>query len=396
MMRFWCLLGNVAVAKYVPAAYFNPSKHGFELLKAAPRSFPAGGEDLGFNPGIASLSSSFARRLQSAFLQRNISGVPKYIVAFRQAGGICSQLWSGDGQPKDGRGSTFGLLDADYRLIDGAWGNGDRLLAVKGLDIRLMSYPHRGDRVLMTAMQYLPTEWRVSWLKWSITEDFRLIAKSIDIAHEDVKDSSCVHGGTHGCVHDGRNFGILWDGNPATPFQLLRWIANPMDVHRGMSAAAHGPSHSVQIKDDDGKKIAHNNVIPIHLGHHCPNALLAFGHEHRNDALPAYTAEQNATLFGNTYGHVFILFQKEPPFAVYAKSPVFCLPSLDDPAQCDAIQYISGAIFNEASGRLLLTYGINDCTSASTELRISDVLLSIIGTNTTVCPPLPADAIPLL
>ncbi|KAH8045898.1 hypothetical protein JL720_16560 [Aureococcus anophagefferens] len=113
-------------------------------------------------------------------------------------------------------------------------------------------------------------------------------------------------------------------------------------------------------------KWLHNNVNPLLLKRH--GLLLAVGHEHSNER----NDEVHRTTSWHTYLHYFLLYNASAPHALLARSPPFCFASLDDPARCDLIQFVSSLSFarpndDDRRGRghdLLLGYGINDCRGA--------------------------------
>ncbi|KAH8076848.1 hypothetical protein JL721_878 [Aureococcus anophagefferens] len=123
-------------------------------------------------------------------------------------------------------------------------------------------------------------------------------------------------------------------------------------------------------------KWLHNNVNPLLLKRH--GLLLAVGHEHSNER----NDEVHRTTSWHTYLHYFLLYNASAPHALLARSPPFCFASLDDPARCDLIQFVSSLSFarpndDDRRGRghdLLLGYGINDCRGALVRLPLRAVL----------------------
>ena len=101
-------------------------------------------------------------------------------------------------------------------------------------------------------------------------------------------------------------------------------------------------------------------------------------------------------LFGSQYTHFFYTLSPRPPHRVLAYSAEFCIASVQDPADCESIQFVTGLslassqqhavagvslspIRSEAERlaanktRLLLSYGVNDCESKLADISLTRV-----------------------
>ena len=143
------------------------------------------------------------------------------------------------------------------------------------------------------------------------------------------------------------------------------------------------------------------------------SALLGVGHLHRSDGPKTLQArrrrrgamqrdrdrgDQGGTsfLFGSQYTHFFYTLSPRPPHRVLAYSAEFCIASVQDPADCESIQFVTGLslassqqhavagvslspIRSEAERlaanktRLLLSYGVNDCESKLADISLTRV-----------------------
>jgi hypothetical protein len=82
---------------------------------------------------------------------------------------------------------------------------------------------------------------------------------------------------------------------------------------------------------------------------------------------------EKITKWGNTYMTYFVLFQKESPWRIMHSSKPWCFPSVEDPAQCEIIQFVMSAFIDE-NNKLHISYGVNDCDSAMAIIPMEDII----------------------
>ncbi|KAK7241702.1 hypothetical protein SO694_00070196 [Aureococcus anophagefferens] len=175
----------------------------------------------------------------------------------------------------------------------------------------------------------------------------------------------------HAAVTEVRNVGVF-DGGDDLDFLLF--LGAEAQVSKRLFPIPTRPAVT-PLTGYFGKWL-HNNVNPLLLKRH--GLLLAVGHEHSNER----NDEVHRTTSWHTYLHYFLLYNASAPHALLARSPPFCFASLDDPARCDLIQFVSSLSFarpndDDRRGRghdLLLGYGINDCRGALVRLPLRAVL----------------------
>lgn len=85
-------------------------------------------------------------------------------------------------------------------------------------------------------------------------------------------------------------------------------------------------------------------------------------------------------MWGYQYTHFFYALEPHSPFRVIATSREFCLPSEQDSADCESIQFISGLNLvssepaSTESSMLLISYGVNDCEAKVARLPLQRAL----------------------
>jgi len=96
-------------------------------------------------------------------------------------------------------------------------------------------------------------------------------------------------------------------------------------------------------------------------------------------------------MWGFRYTHFFYAIQARAPFRVVATSGEFCLEAMQQPGDCESIQFVSGlALERKAAAAkdadehatLLLSYGVNDC-----EAKVGRVALERVWTMLTPLSP---------
>ena len=75
--------------------------------------------------------------------------------------------------------------------------------------------------------------------------------------------------------------------------------------------------------------------------------------------------------FGFQYSHFLYTMQPRPPFRMLATSQEFCIASVQDPNDCESVQFISGVEYEPSTSSVLLSYGINDCEARVAKLPIA-------------------------
>jgi len=186
----------------------------------------------------------------------------------------------------------------------------------------------------------------------------------------------------------GKNLGVLWDGRATTPLDLVHWLDEILDVRPGAPPApAPAPRErgSAPLRGAGGLRL-HGNGSPAILGGACPGLALSVGHVH-TDAINASAFGAAARPPSTVYAHYFVVWRLEDQRAVSQSEP-FCFPSLEDPAACDLIQFVSGLVVNATD--VLLTYGTNDCGAAFARIALGEALDTALrgdaGARAALCP----------
>lgn len=160
--------------------------------------------------------------------------------------------------------------------------------------------------------------------------------------------------------------GIIWDGDPSKPLNVLQWLGQNLTISRlghrqnrierqGLLGNGLSPPFDRSIKTAGS---------PASLDPECPGLMAAFGQSRIAEA----------TLISN-----IVIFKNEPPYAAIAISPPFCFPALDRTREgeaqdrCELIQSI-GSFFLVRPDLLLVTYGVNECESAYTTVGLKTML----------------------
>ena len=91
--------------------------------------------------------------------------------------------------------------------------------------------------------------------------------------------------------------------------------------------------------------------------------------------------------FGYIYTHFFYTLEPRPPYRMLSTSSEWCLASNQDHADCESIQFVSGATMAEVTQQLVLAYGANDCESKVGVLLMKRVwsMLQPLSGQTDVC-----------
>lgn len=158
-------------------------------------------------------------------------------------------------------------------------------------------------------------------------------------------------------------------------------------IRPGQLTLVHNDTARLAPLLDTGHRLSPTtHLLPVrHIARQCA-VYLGVGHMHRGSADPdqdAWTAAQygygprpNRTFrWGHSYTTFLYALERTPPFRIVATSGEFCLASLQDSADCESIQFVSGlAPFTRPPGGaaqqesqafepadLVLTMGVNDC-----------------------------------
>lgn len=173
--------------------------------------------------------------------------------------------------------------------------------------------------------------------------------------------------------------GVIWNGDPAKPLNVLQWLGQNMTIHelgrnrrierQGLLGNGLAPPFDRSIKTAGS---------PATLDPQCPGLMAAFGQSRIDDA----------SIVSN-----IVIFKNEPPYSAIAVSPPFCIPTIDDehdlkPAdRCELVQTV-GSFFLVQPWLLLITYGIDECEAAYVTVGLK-TMLDFISPSlaTTYCPP---------
>lgn len=340
MMILWQL---VSASRYTPAAYFDPRNYHGNTFPAVPQLFGWGG----FNPSIALLPRN-ARFGASA----------RFIASSRAKNAQCRKLDFKDALPAMPHSRPLAVLDDTLSVV--AFLPSKHTLS----DVRLETHGDQADRVIMTGMlngkpslDKQTPRFEFNWLVFENTT-----VRNEFVEHPDIQGPSIIT--------VGRNYGVIWDGLPHQPFNVVHWILkDSVDVRRGIPP----PDNPLHQRHHQG---LHNAGSPVRLDRWChPRFLLSTAHYHLNKA------PRGATGYGNTYMQKFVAFRDEPPYDVVAESPSFCFPSIDNTSLCETIQFVGTVLVLPDSDNFLITYGINDCESAYVNFTWSTLLAFFNSTD---------------
>eukprot|EP00966_Prymnesium_polylepis_P010382 239403-Prymnesium_polylepis.1 len=137
------------------------------------------------------------------------------------------------------------------------------------------------------------------------------------------------------------------------------------------------------------------NLERVVLGPGGCAAYLGVGHlhhlPHRGAHHPRAPAAYSAFEFGSSYSHFFYTLEPRPPFALLATSGEFCIAARLGASDCESVQFVSGIALRATGGapadpswnnsargeqqdqELVLSYGVNDCESRLTLLRLERI-----------------------
>jgi hypothetical protein len=148
-------------------------------------------------------------------------------------------------------------------------------------------------------------------------------------------------------------------GADGTVLRGLEWI-DPVTVVSLDKKSGNVP------KDRVRRNIHGTNGFMVTLS--SSSELLGIGHYHRND--PNQTG-------GTHYTHAFftLLLVNQSYYQLSRLSNEIIIPSFHRPEQAETIQFMSGVelVGDDKSGRLLISYGINDCEGAIFDMKMERV-----------------------
>lgn len=386
-MLWWCTLIPsalvVAVDKALPYhrnAVFIPYQYGAEIwpAKHIARAFVLSPAPSLFNPSLALLPKDYRIRLNATFIAvfKHVKN-QCMVLATAKVGKLNATLRPVTKFP------VFLLLDDKYRIVrklDLEYELGTiKKFWFQAMDTRLETFAN--SKVLIHASAWFMDEphsaYGFSWLDLD-----SLTVTQID--HPDVQKS--VFRGF------GQNFGIMWNGRTEQAFNVLHWLGVNVDVRRGVPPHHH-PSESTRdplfngLPEEYSRRL-HNSGTPLSLDNFgCPHLSLTIGHSHINAALPSNKgihAKPGETFWGNTYLQNFLIFGSTPPHATLSMSPAFCFPNMRNHSVCDAIQFVGSIVrlpddiklessSDQSAGRVLITYGVNDCEAAAIEVSMEQI-----------------------
>lgn len=378
-----------AVRDYIANGSFVPSTFDIVLLPGVrPVSFGARHGDRAvdaqrwafarFNPSVAILPARVKQDLERVQLNRARGPMttrrPTYVASFRHSNAMCNELVSTGLPPASHRKhrfiqTTLAILDEDMTIMHkvASAARPGEAWDCEREDVRLETRPAFGDRILATAMHYIPPDWRdtfeVFWLALDVTDRGVVTVDKRPLEHPDI---------SVGIIPHARNLGVLWDG-AAGPFSLIHWLGDAtVDVRRGIPPpepwSSKTPSRvALRATKSVAKKALHNSGNPVDLDPWCPGLLAAVGHYHL-DKMPPGT-----TRWGDTYVQHILVFEARPPYSHVATSAGFCFPALNDSSRCEILQFVSGFLVLD-NATVVLTYGINDCESARVQVHLGALL----------------------
>lgn len=304
------------------------------------------------------------------------SAEPAFLAVFRHNGNACHMFINSSARRRrlSGASSTLYVLDVQMR----------RLAVVKDVsgrrgfnflheDVRLQAY---GERFLASMVEFKHSKgawrgvWRLFWLELALSSG-AISASLAKFEHPDLTRTWAD------VLTDGKNFGILWNGTTSEPFYVVSWLtAGILDARRGLplpAAAANARDHLAGV----GGKYLHNSGTPIDVSGMCPGLILAVGHNHL-DILPSHRSAPNATPNGNTYFHYFVAYEATPPFRHVATSPAICFAAVGFTGRCEVVQFVTN-VENLPDDRVLINYGINECTGGHAILDVLALLDLALG-----------------
>lgn len=314
--------------------FFDPTELGIIPL-GAPRAMHVGPGN--FNPSIAPIDKD------------------RYIVAYRQKDHSCHLQ-----RRLGAQGSRLWIVDGNFEPVTDVRTATGKKWIFDHTDARVEAV---AGSILITATRYhhkkkeLIQIWNARWLDLDEVNG-TVRATSKPVVHPDIKGNSEIW-------RHGKNYGVLYSEKS---FRLLHWLtAGFVDIRQGIPPPKAGDRVNIRIHN----KTLSNNGSPVQLS--VPNFMLSVGHVHI-DSRPAFHRNwPNATKFGNTYLHSFVVFRNDT-YRHCATSRPFCFPSLDDASKCDLIQFVMTILRLPSNNNFLLTYGVNDCISATVELSELDIL----------------------
>ena len=81
--------------------------------------------------------------------------------------------------------------------------------------------------------------------------------------------------------------------------------------------------------------------------------------------------------WGYRYTHFFYTVDPRPPYSILALSSEWCIASVQDPSDCESIQFAGGLSLRDAtdssSTEIVLSYGVNDCEAKLAILKLDRV-----------------------
>jgi len=165
-------------------------------------------------------------------------------------------------------------------------------------------------------------------------------------------------------VRPGRNMAMISDsGSLRTVFYIDPLIVVPLDeeVNKGKGPARGTPTSHVHGTN--------GMMIPLAT----TGEFLGIGHFHR----PSGRDTSDFARHGHHYTHVFYTIEKKNSSEYRLKriSKEFVFPSMSLEGDADIIQFASGLelLGDDLTGRLLLSYGVNDCEGMAMWLNMSVV-----------------------
>lgn len=332
---------------------------------------------LGFNPSLAVLPPSLAKRLNKNVKKRSKGAI--YVASFKRSAAMC---WVGGLKqriyqqvPSDT--STIAFLDANFNVL------ANRTLAGQGVDMR---FSEKGGQLYLDGRDHYGHSWFLKQLDFEEREgglQAILDGASLSDSRNLKFDRESLLGSDRDGVHreeqreDQRrealsfldqheahaaNLGLFTWQNLS---EVLWWIDESFQIRTSL------PETETNSMTMSGRTWYRNSVHPIELVHE--QAYLGILHDHKSKGLHGYK-------WGSEYSFRFMLFENKPPWRTRSLSDWFCIPSASSKHrnQCEVVQFIMGLIVDPRDpNSVLIPYGVADCEPAVLRLPIAAIMTSL-------------------
>ena len=312
-----------------------------------------------FNPSIAVLPAS------TLSLLRTLHPSSRYVASFRQLLGQCEKVPGDQHCPSHieewDPATVFAILDAELGVL---------------AHVRV---------VLTNATLYLQ-DVRLHNLNGSLSLTFYTSYVNGDDQNSYVAafGLSVVGDAVHGHIDHVyptpglRNAGlVLYEDR----LQFISWATQPVIVEPAVlpsdspgeadgNLTAYGDIQRLPIIGYRGYDL-HLNGSPLHVPE--LGQLLLLTHTH-SEVRPKWKSS-STPLDGFDYFHHFVLFDDRPPWTARSMSSAWCFPAAENSSRCESIQFGMSLVLDaDDNTTLLISYGVNDCSSRAARLPLFDAL----------------------